>query len=151
MTDDEDAQRLWEEQGIVVEGYSKIGDHIISNEELDFLNRELDKKIKQEEFKEKIIHKTKTINISKTILILFKILLVGTLLYTIFLSLDVIKLSINYFKAIQSDNAIQQAVIGLVLNNEFKYLVLFLIIFLSEIIALLTHLEKEHSSNNENS
>ena len=47
-----------------------------------------------------------------------------------------------YFEAIQSENNIQLAIVGLILKGDLSYLVLYLIIFISEIIALLKHLEK---------
>jgi hypothetical protein len=145
MSDDEKAQRLWEKHGLIVEGYSRVGDRIINNEDLDELNRELDRKIKKEEFKEDIRKKVKTINKDKVILILFGILIAGTLIYTIFLSVGVIKEAVIYFEAVQSDDVITQAIVGLVVKGDLTYLVLFLIIFISELIAFLKHLEK-HSS-----
>ena len=40
MTNDNEkrAQRLWEKTGIITEGYSLIGDHIVENEDLNDLN-----------------------------------------------------------------------------------------------------------------
>ena len=143
--DDEKAQRLWEKHGLIVDGYTRVGDRIIHNEELDDLNQELDRKIKQEEFKENIRKKVQTVNKDKLILFLFGILICGTLIYTIFLSVGVIKEVVMYFEAVQSDDAFTLVIVGLLLKADVPDLVLFLIIFISELIAFLKHLEKRSS------
>jgi hypothetical protein len=149
MSDDEKAQEAWGIHGLVVEGYSRIGNRVIKTEELDYLNQELDRKIKQEEFRDNIrkkIKKVQTANKNKVILILFGILLVGTFIYTIFLSVGIIKEVIVYFEAVKSDDVITQAITGLLLKGDLPNLVLFLIIFISELIAFLKHLDQPASS-----
>ena len=146
MTNDEKAQEAWEKHGIVVDGYSRVGSRIIKNEELKKLNLELDRKIKQEEYRESIrkkVRKVHMVNKDKVILILFGILIAGTFIYTIFLSVLVIKEVVMYIEAIQADDSFSQVMAMLLLKSDFNNLVLFLIIFISEIIAFLKHSKKQ--------
>ena len=109
----------------------------------------MDRKIKQEEFKENIRKKVKKVQIAnkdKLILILFGILIAGTLIYAIFLSVVVIKEVVIIIEAIQSDDDLTLAFTGLMLKGDLTNLVLFLIIFISEVIAFLKHLEKDSPS-----